>query len=100
VLMGLPAFSMAMIAMDSVFLPTAFLLWLGAGTGRVAALLRRVRPGPARDSEPEPVPVDPSAGGSAPVPGQGRPPAWAEAEAKEAKEAKTAKEATEPAERA
>jgi hypothetical protein len=95
VLMGLPAFSMAMIAMDSVFLPTAFLLWLGAGTGRVTALLRRVRP--ARDSEPEPVPVDSSAGGSAPVPGQGRPPAWAEAEATGAKEAK---EATEPAERA
>lgn len=34
-LMGLPAFSMAMIAMDSVFLPTAFLLWLGCRTRRL-----------------------------------------------------------------
>jgi hypothetical protein len=87
VLMGLPAFSMAMIAMDSVFLPTAFLLWLGSRTGRVGALLRRVRPAPA------PAPVAPSAGGRAPVPAQGRrPPAWAEAETDAA--------ATEPAERA
>ncbi|MFJ8882309.1 HTTM domain-containing protein [Streptomyces sp. NPDC102402] len=29
VLLGLPFFSMAMIAADAVFLPTAFLLWLG-----------------------------------------------------------------------
>ncbi|MFJ4500682.1 HTTM domain-containing protein [Streptomyces sp. NPDC088864] len=33
VLLGLPFFSMAMIAADAVFLPTAFLVWLG---GRVA----------------------------------------------------------------
>ncbi|WP_399419965.1 HTTM domain-containing protein [Streptomyces sp. WAC05292] len=49
VLLGLPFFSMAMIAADAVFLPTAFLLWLGAraagmrtGVGR---RLRRARPG-------------------------------------------------------
>ncbi|MEU9142517.1 HTTM domain-containing protein [Streptomyces sp. NPDC048349] len=38
VLLGLPFFSLAMIAADAVFLPTVFLVWLGA---RVAAL----RPG-------------------------------------------------------
>ncbi|MFF9849308.1 HTTM domain-containing protein [Streptomyces litmocidini] len=42
VLLGLPVFSLAMISADAVFLPTAFLVWLGA---RVAAgrdrLLRR-----------------------------------------------------------
>ncbi|MGW7292721.1 HTTM domain-containing protein [Streptomyces xiamenensis] len=46
VLMGLPFFSLAMIAMDAVFLPTAFLLWLGSRTGRARdRLLRRPRPG-------------------------------------------------------
>lgn len=30
-LLGLPFFSMAMIAADAVFLPTVFLVWLGAG---------------------------------------------------------------------
>ncbi|GGU77286.1 HTTM domain-containing protein [Streptomyces litmocidini] len=34
VLLGLPVFSLAMISADAVFLPTAFLVWLGA---RVAA---------------------------------------------------------------
>ncbi|MFF2580492.1 HTTM domain-containing protein, partial [Streptomyces goshikiensis] len=35
-LLGLPFFSMAMIAADAVFLPTGFLVWLGAGAvGRV-----------------------------------------------------------------
>ncbi|WP_370413752.1 HTTM domain-containing protein [Streptomyces fradiae] len=33
-LLGLPFFSLAMIAADSVFLPTAFLLWLGARAAR------------------------------------------------------------------
>ncbi|WP_374104263.1 HTTM domain-containing protein [Streptomyces sp. ISL-43] len=50
VLLGLPFFSLAMIAADAVFLPTAFLLWLGA---RAAALRRRGR-GPAPDQEPGP----------------------------------------------
>ncbi|MFJ5641019.1 HTTM domain-containing protein [Streptomyces sp. NPDC093223] len=39
VVLGLPFFSLAMIAADSVFLPTAFLLWLG---GRAARARDRV----------------------------------------------------------
>ena len=35
VMLGLPFFSLAMIAMDAVFLPTAFLLWVGGRVGRV-----------------------------------------------------------------
>ncbi|WP_246561901.1 HTTM domain-containing protein [Streptomyces roseirectus] len=35
VVLGLPFFSLAMIATDAVFLPTAFLLWLGARAARV-----------------------------------------------------------------
>ncbi|WP_405778748.1 HTTM domain-containing protein [Streptomyces sp. NBC_00859] len=42
VLLGLPFFSMAMIAADAVFLPTGFLLWLG---GRAATLTARTRAG-------------------------------------------------------
>ncbi|SEC99797.1 HTTM domain-containing protein [Streptomyces sp. TLI_105] len=46
VLLGLPVFSLAMISADAVFLPTAFLVWLGA---RVAAgrdrLLKRAPAG-------------------------------------------------------
>ncbi|WP_405831088.1 HTTM domain-containing protein [Streptomyces sp. NBC_00105] len=58
VLLGLPFFSLAMIAADAVFLPTVFLVWLGA---RCAALR------PSRRA-PEPVSVpDPST----PVPAQG-----------------------------
>ncbi|MFG2329920.1 HTTM domain-containing protein [Streptomyces sp. NPDC048604] len=45
VLLGLPFFSLAMIAADAVFLPTAFLLWLGAraagGRDRTLARLGR-----------------------------------------------------------
>ncbi|MGW2985389.1 HTTM domain-containing protein [Streptomyces goshikiensis] len=42
VLLGLPFFSMAMIAADAVFLPTGFLVWLGAGaSGRVGQGLGR-----------------------------------------------------------
>ncbi|MFH8726198.1 HTTM domain-containing protein [Streptomyces termitum] len=41
-LLGLPAFSLAMIAADAVFLPTAFLVWLGARAARGRdRLLRR-----------------------------------------------------------
>ncbi|SOD63226.1 hypothetical protein SAMN06297387_109169 [Streptomyces zhaozhouensis] len=36
VMLGLPFFSLAMIAMDAVFLPTVFLLWAGDRTGRIA----------------------------------------------------------------
>ncbi|MFG2641053.1 HTTM domain-containing protein [Streptomyces sp. NPDC048370] len=34
VLLGLPLFSLAMISADAVFLPTAFLVWLGVRVGR------------------------------------------------------------------
>ncbi|WP_344329399.1 HTTM domain-containing protein [Streptomyces macrosporus] len=40
VVLGLPFFSLAMIAADAVFLPTVFLVWLG---GRAARLGRRLR---------------------------------------------------------
>lgn len=54
VLLGLPFFSLAMIAADAVFLPTAFLLWLGA---RAAALRPRGRrPAPEVEAEAEPGP--------------------------------------------
>ncbi|GAA3393574.1 HTTM domain-containing protein [Streptomyces roseoviridis] len=44
VLLGLPFFSLAMIAADAVFLPTAFLVWLGARTARGRdRVLRRPR---------------------------------------------------------
>ncbi|MFI1149647.1 HTTM domain-containing protein [Streptomyces sp. NPDC020817] len=48
VLLGLPFFSLAMIAADAVFLPTVFLLWLGA---RASGGVRRVLPAP--DAAPE-----------------------------------------------
>ncbi|WP_414720417.1 HTTM domain-containing protein [Streptomyces sp.] len=41
VVLGLPFFSLAMIAADAVFLPTVFLVWLGA---RASRLGRRLRP--------------------------------------------------------
>ncbi|MDT0342223.1 HTTM domain-containing protein [Streptomyces sp. DSM 44938] len=67
VLLGLPFFSLAMIAMDSVFLPTAFLLWLGSRARRVTEpvrrRLRRAAPAPAA---PEPAGVT-----------EARSPAWA-----------------------
>ncbi|MGV9520966.1 HTTM domain-containing protein [Streptomyces griseus] len=55
-LLGLPFFSMAMIAADAVFLPTAFLVWLGARatTGRrrlLAGLPGRSRT-PGKDGKP------------------------------------------------
>ncbi|MFE2548670.1 HTTM domain-containing protein [Streptomyces sp. NPDC059355] len=43
VLLGLPFFSLAMIAADAVFLPTAFLVWLGA---RASGGVPRVVPAP------------------------------------------------------
>ncbi|MEU7064004.1 HTTM domain-containing protein [Streptomyces sp. NPDC046161] len=49
VVLGLPFFSMAMIAADAVFLPTGFLVWLGA---RVAVVrVRRGRPAPVTLAE-------------------------------------------------
>lgn len=60
VLLGLPFFSLAMIAADAVFLPTAFLVWLGAraaqGRSRLGLRLRR---GPRLGEEPPPLPKEP-----------------------------------------
>ncbi|MFI8254168.1 HTTM domain-containing protein [Streptomyces filamentosus] len=44
VLLGLPAFSLAMIAADSVFLPTVFLVWLGGRAARGRDRLLRREP--------------------------------------------------------
>ncbi|NJQ08028.1 HTTM domain-containing protein, partial [Streptomyces lonarensis] len=78
VLMGLPFFSLAMIAMDIVFLPTAFLLWLGYRTRRATAPLSRLTgrrprteagPDDSTDDSPDDSPVTsaaPSAAVSAP----------------------------------
>ncbi|MFJ6797574.1 HTTM domain-containing protein [Streptomyces sp. NPDC091268] len=55
VVLGLPFFSLAMIAADAVFLPTGFLVLLGA---RAAALRPRRAPAP-----PDPVPAPVPAGG-------------------------------------
>ncbi|WTP46393.1 HTTM domain-containing protein [Streptomyces sp. NBC_00190] len=54
VLLGLPFFSLAMITADAVFLPTVFLVWLGA---RAAALRPRRIPGRPAPSDAEPAPV-------------------------------------------
>ncbi|MFJ4861160.1 MULTISPECIES: HTTM domain-containing protein [unclassified Streptomyces] len=53
-LLGLPFFSMAMIAADAVFLPTGFLVWLGA---RVAARGPRARAAEPVPDAAEPLPV-------------------------------------------
>lgn len=63
VTLGLPFFSLAMIAADSVFLPTSFLLWLGARAGRLwnAALpggRRRTGNGPQPDAGTSLAPAD------------------------------------------
>nr|WP_241562298.1 HTTM domain-containing protein [Streptomyces hoynatensis] len=69
-LMGLPFFSLAMIAMDSVFLPTAFLLWLGSRLGRGAGRLG--------GGEPAPAAADLPGEARPPQPAEGPRPAWAE----------------------
>ncbi|MFJ9595043.1 HTTM domain-containing protein [Streptomyces virginiae] len=51
VLLGLPFFSLAMIAADAVFLPTGFLVWLGA---RAAVLRSRWRPAGLAPAPPLP----------------------------------------------
>ncbi|MFF9647639.1 HTTM domain-containing protein [Streptomyces sp. NPDC014622] len=58
-LLGLPFFSMAMIAADSVFLPTVFLVWLGdrVAHGRRLLFGRKVKvPGQRRSTDAEEVP--------------------------------------------
>ncbi|MER6672188.1 HTTM domain-containing protein [Streptomyces sp. NPDC000983] len=60
VVLGLPFFSLAMIAADAVFLPTGFLRRLGAGAARLSRRLpvprpgRAVLPGPRKPENPEP----------------------------------------------
>ncbi|WP_243761365.1 HTTM domain-containing protein [Streptomyces sp. YIM 98790] len=74
VLLGLPFFSLAMIAMDSVFLPTVFLIWMGHQAGRagspVLRLFRRRSKGPEPDT---PVTGSAPAPATASAPGAARP---------------------------
>ncbi|MFI8850569.1 HTTM domain-containing protein [Streptomyces sp. NPDC053499] len=58
VLLGLPFFSLAMIAADAVFLPTVFLVWLGRHTGALGSRVRGLLPGGGpRAPQPVPEPV-------------------------------------------
>ncbi|WP_411081580.1 HTTM domain-containing protein [Streptomyces sp. cmx-18-6] len=84
-LLGLPFFSMAMIAADAVFLPTAFLMWLGGravwGRQRLSAWLpfgSRFRQGPevkgvpgARPAHDRDRPGDGAHGGTGEAPPHG-----------------------------
>ncbi|MEU5399590.1 HTTM domain-containing protein [Streptomyces sp. NPDC005963] len=58
VLLGLPFFSLAMIAADAVFLPTAFLVWLGAsvarGRSRIGSRFGNRRPDDSTDPAVDP----------------------------------------------
>lgn len=58
VLLGLPFFSMAMIAADVVFLPTAFLLWTGRHASGLTGRLGRRLPGRGRFKHREDKPGD------------------------------------------
>ncbi|WP_345746760.1 HTTM domain-containing protein [Streptomyces sp. ODS28] len=49
VLLGLPFFSLAMVAADAVFLPTGALLWLGARASGLTARLRSRTPSARRE---------------------------------------------------
>ncbi|MFD8010447.1 HTTM domain-containing protein [Streptomyces sp. NPDC058955] len=66
-LLGLPAFSMAMIAADAVFLPTVFLVWLGARAARGRdRLLRRKATAPELPPQrPAGAPAEGPSGGDA-----------------------------------
>ncbi|MFD4226489.1 HTTM domain-containing protein [Streptomyces sp. NPDC058545] len=56
ILLGLPFFTMAMIAADSLFLPTAVLLWLSDGMTRAVRWTRAVVPAPlVAQEQTEPV---------------------------------------------
>ncbi|MEW2222707.1 HTTM domain-containing protein [Streptomyces sp. NPDC006990] len=58
VLLGLPFFSLAMIAADAVFLPTVFLIWLGRSTTALGGRARGLLPGRGRRSpQPDPEPA-------------------------------------------
>lgn len=54
VLLGLPFFSLAMIAADAVFLPTGFLVWLGAWVAARRVGGGRSAPGAGPGPDPEP----------------------------------------------
>ncbi|WP_243274963.1 HTTM domain-containing protein [Streptomyces albus subsp. chlorinus] len=59
VLLGLPFFSLAMIAADAVFLPTVFLVWAGRHAGALGGRLRGLLPGarrPGPDAAAPPAP--------------------------------------------
>ncbi|WP_308416825.1 HTTM domain-containing protein [Streptomyces sp. AJS327] len=84
VLMGLPFFSMAMIAADAVFLPTALLVWLGARASGLGARVRGRLPArrrPATDPSADPFEADDPGDGPGPHPadrsGEHRDPAYA-----------------------
>ncbi|MEU8623854.1 HTTM domain-containing protein [Streptomyces sp. NPDC048669] len=65
-LLGLPFFSMAMIAADAVFLPTVFLVWLGGRAALGRDLLFRARgqvPGPRDGAEDREAPQHSDSGG-------------------------------------
>ncbi|MET8751884.1 HTTM domain-containing protein [Streptomyces sp. NPDC004667] len=70
VLLGLPFFSLAMIAADAVFLPTGFLVWVGARAvrgrspdrARAVPGLRPLTPAPRTPVEPEAVERDGAVG--------------------------------------
>ncbi|MFI1283081.1 HTTM domain-containing protein [Streptomyces sp. NPDC020858] len=55
-LLGLPFFSLAMIAADAVFLPTGFLVWVGVR----CAVLRARRAAAASPADPVPLDAEPS----------------------------------------
>ncbi len=58
VLLGLPFFSLAMIAADAVFLPTVFLIWLGRSTTALGGRARGLLPGRGRRApQPDPEPA-------------------------------------------
>lgn len=52
ILLGLPFFSMAMIAADVVFLPTVFLVWAGRHVSALRGVLGRRLPGRGRAKHP------------------------------------------------
>ncbi|MEU7281880.1 HTTM domain-containing protein [Streptomyces sp. NPDC045431] len=58
-LLGLPFFSLAMITADAVFLPTAFLVWLGARVSRGRERLRPRSKRPPAEQRPADAPPAP-----------------------------------------
>jgi hypothetical protein len=75
VVLGLPFFSLAMIAADAVFLPTGFLRWAG---DRLSGLVRRRRPAAGEPPEAGPSPADQPASESSPNLVAQRPAPWSD----------------------